>query len=138
MDTNGNMTPLTVTSSNFTATANGPGFTGNGSGLTNLNLFVFATNSFTGALFYGQASPFVITNAFTGFSGLTGFAASGQSRGYLDILASANLTITNPACWYTSDGLVTRTLTNGNSMEIEVSCVPGIYTNALFSQNIHH
>ena len=36
MDTNGNMTPLTVVSSNFTATANTPGFIGNGSGLTNL------------------------------------------------------------------------------------------------------
>ncbi|MDE2101565.1 MAG: hypothetical protein KGL39_30245 [Patescibacteria group bacterium] len=108
--------------------------TGNGAGVTNLNLYTFNTNAWVGSVFPLGTNTTVATNNTVGFTGLSGASTTQEREGKFIILASANLSVTNPGSWHASDYGTTRTLTNGNTMTILLDVVPGLATNFIFVQ----
>ena len=68
-----------------------------------------------------------------GITGVTGNSGSERRIAELEILSTGDITFTNPAAFYASDGLDTRTLTNGNLTTVAVVWKPGHYTNLIFS-----
>jgi len=81
------------------------------------------------------------TNAFyssgaatIGIPGLLNGPTSTERYGELTIMATGTVTFTNFAGFKTSDFLTTRTLTNGNTMVVGVSVIPGLCTNMAIVQ----
>lgn len=100
--------------------------------LTNLN-YNSATNTWTinTAFPVGQTNMAVSIGTATG--GITGIAngpASGNRWGELIVFATGTVTFTNPVGVRFSDGLTSRTITNGTSAVISVKVWSGFKTNA--------
>lgn len=97
------------------------------------------TNSWT----TNTALPLGVTNLLAtlsanvngGITGLTGAGTVNDERwGRLNIVATGNVTFTNPASFRSSDFVTSRIITNGNSCEIVVTWQQGVYTNMLIHQ----
>lgn len=128
------------------------GFQGNGANVTNINPanltvgnaalatitadgFSTRTNLFTinSAIALGTNFTYVGGAATWGITGVTGNSGSERKIAELEVLASGDITFTNHASFYASDGVDTRTLTNGNLTTIAVVWKPGLYTNLIFT-----
>jgi hypothetical protein len=98
--------------------------------IVNALAYSFPTNLFTGTSFVLTNSTIVsATNIY-----LTGVAnaPTGAIGGYgeMTIIAAGSITVTNTAAIHTSDGLTTRSLTTGQSLEIALKVLPNLRTNA--------
>ena len=94
----------------------------------------FATNLFSGTLFQLGRSSTITTSTNIGLTGLSNLpTGSNTAYGILNIRSAwPGVTLTNPPGWGPSDGVRTRSITNG------VVCVevqPGVYTNMVI---LHH
>ena len=102
--------------------------------------FDSVTNAFGGAVFQLGASYTTncsSTAAIT-FTGVANIPASTERWGQLTIMArGGNVAVATPASWFVSDGLASRTCTNGNNMVIALDVQPGIFTNAAIVQFWH-
>lgn len=126
----GNGAALTALSAaNITAGGVLPGL--NAGSLTNINNDA-PTNTFTinTAFPVGQTNQVLTAGAVTG--GITGIAngpSSGSRWGEMTVFPTGAFVFTNPASIKASDGLTTRTLTNGTVVEIAIKVVTGRSTN---------
>lgn len=126
---------LTVTT-NISSTSGQ--FSGNGAGLTNLNVFYTSTNLFVGNLFWIGTNVNLSLSTNLNFTGVANVPA-GTLIGYgeLTVKATGTVTVTNPASWYCNDGLTNRTITSGNLGEMSMKVIPGFSTNFIFTQHSH-
>lgn len=107
----------------------------NGYTLTNLNTFDAPTNAFSGNTFLLGTNSVITTASAVNISAVGNIPATGIERyGQLTIIATADVTFTNPAPCFTSDMVDTRTVTNGNTAVIAVDVIAGVITNLAITQ----
>jgi hypothetical protein len=111
--------------------------------LANLNTVVadgygFSTNLWTTNSIVGMGTNYTaICSASTG-GGITGIvpnsiAGNKEFSSRIVLKCTGDVTFTNPVAFVTSDGLDTRTFTNGNFYEIDIHWIPTFMTNMVFS-----
>lgn len=92
---------------------------------------LWATNSVIGM---GTNYTCVLSaNTGGGITGIAGTIGSTEQFGQITIESTGDVVFTNPAAFYTSDGVDTRTFTNGNLTTVVVQRIPGLSTNLIFS-----
>lgn len=97
---------------------------------TNLNIFDAPTNAFSGTAFILGTNSYFSTASDVHLISIVNPPAFGTERyGQLTIVATADLLVTNPVTWRASDKLISRTLTNGNSMCLALDVQVGGFTN---------
>lgn len=112
-----------------------PASTMNGYSLTNLNTFDAPTNLFTGTTFQLGTNTFILSASNILFTALGNLPGVGIERyGQFTVIATADIIVTNPVAWKSSDMLLTRTCTNGNSMVIAVDVIQSVVTNFAVTQ----
>ncbi len=130
---------IVATNGNITAFS----FTGDGSGLTGLPAgSESATNGWvTNTAFPVNPSQSITNlilvsgaNTACGVTGILNAGTSTERFGQLLIIASGNITFTNPASIHASDYVTTRVITNGNNAMIAFDVWPGLATNMFISQ----
>ena len=92
------------------------------------------TNTFSGAAFLLGTNSFLRTGTALTLTSVANVSTSTARWGELTIQATADVGITNPASWKTSDMASGRILTNGNFLTISVEVLPFIVTNAAILQ----
>ncbi len=135
------VTTKKISATNGTMTAFA--FVGDGSGLTGLPAgSESATNTWTTNTAFSVCPSQSVTNflCLSGANtacGVTGILNAGTATerwGQLLIVASGNITFTNPAAFHTSDYLTTRVITNANNCFIAFDVWPGVSTNMVIVQ----
>jgi hypothetical protein len=96
---------------------------------TRTNLFVI-----NGVIGLGTNYTYTSGAATGGITGIGTAAGSTEDYAQLLIKATGDITFTNPAAFYTSDMVDTRTITNGNTAFISVDVMPGFATNLIILQ----
>ncbi len=134
-------TAKTISATNGTITAFS--FVGNGAGLTSLPAgSESATNTWTTNTAFAvcpsqSITNFILVSGANTACGVTGILNAGtatERTGQLLIIASGNITFTNPSSIHASDFLTTRTITNANNCYISFDVWPGQATNMLIVQ----
>ena len=97
--------------------------------------FDVRTNSWTinGVLYMGTNATYTGGAATIGITGVGGTIGSAERFGSLTIKSTGDIVFTNPAAFYTSDGVDTRTFTNANLTTVTVQVIPGFSTNLIYS-----
>lgn len=93
------------------------------------------TNLFTinGTIGLGTNYTYTGGAATWGITGVNNAVGSVESQAQLTIKSTGDIIFTNPVAFYASDGLDTRTFTNGNLTTVIVHRIPGFSTNLVFS-----
>jgi hypothetical protein len=96
------------------------------------------TNTWTvnGPMAVGTGTNYVCSSgtATIGITGVANNPTSTEPYGQLTIVATGTVTLTNLASIRMSDGLTSRTVTNGTSCVIGMDVLPGVRTNAAILQ----
>jgi hypothetical protein len=113
-------------------------YSGDGTALTGINATdsrTFNTNLFSGFNFPLTTNTVSTITTATNIllSGIDFSSANNGRWGELIIRTTANITVTNPPSWFTSDGLRSRTVFTNQVLIIVVEAVPGFLTNAAFT-----
>ncbi len=93
------------------------------------------TNLWTINTAFGLGTNYVLTSgaATGGITDVSGVPTATERIGQLVIKTTGDLVFTNPVAFYTSDGVDSRTFTNGNLTSLIVHVIPGFSTNLVFS-----